>query len=42
MGIFDIFKKKPKFVDDFFGELSYKSLKETSKKLLCWTSAISR
>ncbi|CAM3999345.1 hypothetical protein FLJU110815_11275 [Flavobacterium jumunjinense] len=31
MGIFDIFKMKPKFVDDFFGELNYRSLKVTSK-----------
>ena len=31
MGIFDIFKKKPKFIDDVFGELSYTTLKDSLK-----------
>ncbi|WP_338378813.1 hypothetical protein [uncultured Flavobacterium sp.] len=31
MGIFDIFKKKPKFVDDLFGELGYTTFKDSSK-----------
>uniref|UniRef100_UPI004049C6CA hypothetical protein n=1 Tax=Flavobacterium sp. TaxID=239 RepID=UPI004049C6CA len=31
MGIFDIFKKKPKFVDDLFGELGYTKFKDSSK-----------
>ncbi|MAC84257.1 MAG: hypothetical protein CL624_08990 [Arcobacter sp.] len=31
MGIFDIFKKKPKFVDDLFGEMGYTKLKDSSK-----------
>jgi hypothetical protein len=31
MGIFDIFKKKPKFIDDLFGELGYTTLKDSSK-----------
>ena len=31
MGIFDIFKKKPKFIDDLFGELGYTTFKDSSK-----------
>jgi hypothetical protein len=31
MGFFDIFRKKPKFVDDFFGELGYTTFKDPSK-----------
>ena len=31
MGIFDIFKKKPKFVDELFGELGYTTFKDSSK-----------
>ncbi|WP_281637134.1 hypothetical protein [Flavobacterium marginilacus] len=31
MGIFDIFKKKPKFVDDIFGELNYTTFSDNSK-----------
>ncbi|MGZ9675404.1 hypothetical protein [Flavobacterium sp. GNP001] len=31
MGIFDIFKKKPKFVDDLFGELSYSKFSDSKK-----------
>ncbi|PBJ11914.1 hypothetical protein [Flavobacterium sp. ACN6] len=31
MGIFDIFKKKPKFVDDLFGELNYTKFSDTTK-----------
>ena len=31
MGIFDIFKKKPKFVDELFGELGYTKFKDSSK-----------
>jgi hypothetical protein len=31
MGIFDIFKKKPKFIDDLFGELGYTTFKVSSK-----------
>lgn len=31
MGLFDIFKKKPKFVDDVFGELGYTTFRDKSK-----------
>ncbi len=31
MGIFDIFKKKPKFNDEVFGELGYTTFKDSSK-----------
>jgi hypothetical protein len=31
MGLFDIFKKKPKFVDEMFGELGYITFKDSSK-----------
>ena len=31
MGIFDIFKKKPKFVDEVFGELEYTTFRDKSK-----------
>jgi hypothetical protein len=31
MGIFDIFKKKPKFVDGLFGELNYTKFNDTTK-----------
>jgi hypothetical protein len=31
MGIFDFFKKKPKFVDELFGELGYTKFKDSSK-----------
>jgi len=31
MGIFNIFKKKPKFVDELFGELAYTTFKDQSK-----------
>ncbi|CAH0336016.1 hypothetical protein FVB9288_01688 [Flavobacterium sp. CECT 9288] len=31
MGIFDIFKKKPKFVDGLFGELNYTKFSDTTK-----------
>ncbi|WP_420572964.1 hypothetical protein [Kordia sp.] len=31
MGIFDIFKKKPKFIDDLFGEMGYTKFKDSSK-----------
>lgn len=31
MGLFDIFKKKPKFQDDLFGELGYTTFKDSSK-----------
>ena len=31
MGIFDIFKKKPKFVDELFGELGYQTFRDSSK-----------
>jgi len=31
MGIFDIFKKSPKFVDDLFGELRYTKFKDSLK-----------
>lgn len=31
MGIFDIFKKKPKLVDSLFGELNYTTFRDTSK-----------
>jgi len=31
MGIFDIFKKKPKFVDDLFGQLNYTKFSDTTK-----------
>jgi len=31
MNLFNIFKKKPKFQDDLFGELSYTTFKESSK-----------
>ena len=31
MGFFDIFKKKPKFTDDLFGELTYNTFKDTSQ-----------
>lgn len=34
MGLFSIFKKKPKFVDELFGELSYTTFKDKSKKIL--------
>lgn len=29
MGLFDIFKKKPKFVDDLFGEMGYTKFKDS-------------
>ena len=31
MGLFDIFKKKPKFTDDIFGELGYTTFKDSAK-----------
>lgn len=31
MGIFDIFRRKPKFTDDFFGELDYIKFRDSSK-----------
>ena len=31
MGLFDIFKKKPKFEDDFFGQLGYTKFKNSTK-----------
>ena len=31
MGIFDIFKKKPKFVDNLFGELNYTKFSDNTK-----------
>jgi len=31
MGIFDLFKKKPKFVDNLFGELNYTKFRDTAK-----------
>ncbi|CAL2060579.1 hypothetical protein [Tenacibaculum sp. 190524A05c] len=31
MGIFDIFKKKPKFIDGLFGELNYTTFQDSSK-----------
>lgn len=31
MGIFDLFKKKPKFTDDLFGELRYTTFRDTSR-----------
>jgi hypothetical protein len=31
MGLLDLFKKKPKFVDELFGELRYIKLKDPSK-----------
>lgn len=31
MGLFDIFKKKPKFVDELFGELGYTKFSDNSK-----------
>lgn len=31
MGIFDIFKKKPKFVDSLFGELNYTKFRDATK-----------
>lgn len=31
MGIFDIFKKKPKFVDSIFGELYYTKFSDITK-----------
>ena len=31
MGIFDIFKKKPKFVDSLFGELNYTKFSDSTK-----------
>lgn len=31
MGIFDFFKKKPKYIDEFFGELGYTKFKDASK-----------
>jgi len=30
MGVFDIFKKRSKFVDDLFGELRYTKFKDSS------------
>jgi hypothetical protein len=32
MGLFDIFKKKPKIVDELFGELNYTTFKDSLKK----------
>jgi hypothetical protein len=31
MGLFDIFKKKPKFIDELFGELNYTKFGDSSK-----------
>lgn len=31
MGLFNLFKKKPKFIDEFFGELSYSTFNDSSK-----------
>lgn len=31
MGLFDIFKKRPKFTDEIFGELFYSAFKDKSK-----------
>lgn len=31
MGLFDIFKKKPKFVDELFGEMGYTTFRDSSK-----------
>lgn len=31
MGLFDIFKKKPKFVDELFGELDYTTFSDKAK-----------
>jgi hypothetical protein len=40
MGLFDIFKKKPKIVDDLFGELGYTTFKDSQKNFYDGTATI--